>query len=418
MAKDNYMALADFQTLWSDRIKPSLTNSFVSYDQAGKKLTKTVAGTTSDVVTALKLAQDAGALLLNPLELTSLPADYTFRRHDALLVGTVLYRCTAESTAKPPFDFVFDDDGKLVVDIIDGVAAAVTDSGTLNAGWEGVIDISDRYYIGRLLAGKADKAETLAGYGIADAYTKDQIVTMMDALTRHTRLTDFDLDVLKQAVADQNLEKYGLKVGDEKTINGRTYVIAGLNCLRGPQGPCTTDHVGLIVIPHTGQKWNASGNVRTGADNRGAGYANSDLHYYLVNTLLPLVQTDLGSSSILTSEKVLSNSVDQQFAGRSPYLNGGSNNVSYDNHAGISALSEVQVYGSIVWSASGFDTEEACNQLEVFRRYYPAEIFNGETIWLRDIAGDVNACSVAYTGQPLYSSPTIEHDVAGLVLFH
>ena len=120
---------------------------------------------------------------------------------------------------------------------------------------------------------------------------------------RRTRLSDFSLSTLQQAVADQNLEKYGLKVGDQKTINGRTYVIAGLNPMKGTTTPyrLTQNHVGLIVIPHVTQKWNESGNTYTGANGRGAGYLNSDLHYYLKNTLLPLVNGDLGSTNLLGS---------------------------------------------------------------------------------------------------------------------
>ena len=120
-----------------------------------------------------------------------------------------------------------------------------------------------------------------------------------------TRKTDFSLTDLQAAVADQNLEKHGLHVGDQKTINGRTYVIAGLNPMKGTTTPyrLTQNHVGLIVIPHTTQAWNASGNTSTGADGRGAGYKNCDLHYYLTNTLLPLVETDLGASNLLGHSK-------------------------------------------------------------------------------------------------------------------
>ena len=105
---------------------------------------------------------------------------------------------------------------------------------------------------------------------------------------------------LKAAVADGNLAKYDLKVGDQKTINGHTYVIADLNPMKGTSAPytVTVNHVGLIVIPHTTTKWNASGNTSTGADGRGAGYLNCDLHYYLKNTVLPMVNTDLGSTNI------------------------------------------------------------------------------------------------------------------------
>ena len=47
-------------------------------------------------------------------------------------------------------------------------------------------------------------------------YLEDKRI--VDSVLRGYRLTDFDLSVLKQAVADGNLEKYGLKVGDQKTI--------------------------------------------------------------------------------------------------------------------------------------------------------------------------------------------------------
>lgn len=246
-------------------------------------------------------------------------------------------------------------------------------------------------------------------------YTKTQI----DALTRHTRLTDFDLNVLKQAVADQNLEKYGLKVGDQKTINGRTYVIAGLNPMKGTHNyTCTSNHVGLIVIPHTTQKWNASGNTYTGADSRGAGYKNSDLHYYLKNTLLPLVETDLGAANLLAHYKLLSNAVNQNGINRYGEATGCSSNWTWEADCKICALSEVQVYGSIVWSSSGFDTGEACQQLEVFRRYNKNEIFEGEYPWLRDVVSASRAAVAYYQGYADRNTASRSYYVAALILFH
>ena len=60
----------------------------VTYDTTNKKITKTINGTTTDVVTALKIAQDAGALLLNPIELSSLSHDYTFKQNDSSMRTT------------------------------------------------------------------------------------------------------------------------------------------------------------------------------------------------------------------------------------------------------------------------------------------------------------------------------------------
>ena len=169
-------------------------------------------------------------------------------------------------------------------------------------------DILSTHVVGRSVNGNTKNYADLGGREAIN-----DLVDQTELMTSRVRKTDFDLAVLKQAVADGNLEKYGLKVGDQKTINGHTYVIAGLNPMKGTSTPyrVTTNHVGLIVIPHTTQAWNASGNTYTGADNRGAGYLNSDLHYYLKNTLLPLVNTDLGAANLIGHYKLLTNDVNQ-----------------------------------------------------------------------------------------------------------
>lgn len=240
------------------------------------------------------------------------------------------------------------------------------------------------------------------------------------ALTDNARLTDFDLAVLKQAVADGNLEKYGLKPGDQKTINGRTYVIAGLNPMKGTTTPyrVTTNHVGLIVIPHTTQAWNASGNTHTGADGRGAGYLNSDLHYYLKNTLLPLVNTDLGASNLIGHSKLLTNAVNQNGYNRFGEATGCASNWTWEADCKICALSEVQVYGAAIWSSSGYDTGEACRQLDVFQRYSHTEIFGNEYPWLRDVVSASNAAYADDYGIAGKNAESVASYVAALILFH
>ena len=250
--------------------------------------------------------------------------------------------------------------------------------------------------------------------------TNADLNTKFYALTRHTRLTDFDLNVLKQAVADQNLEKYGLKPGDQKTINGHTYVIAGLNPMKGTTTPyrVTANHVGLIVIPHTTQTWNASGNTSTGADSRGAGYMNCDLHYYLKNTLLPLVETDLGAANLIGHSKLLTNAVNTTGINRYGEATGCSSGWAWEADCKICALSEVQVYGGTVWSSSGYDTGEACRQLDVFQAYSHTEIFGGEYPWLRDV---VSASFAAYAnngGNANNHAASNARYVAALILFH
>ena len=252
---------------------------------------------------------------------------------------------------------------------------------------------------------------------LSNYYTKTQV----DALTRHTRLTDFDLNVLKQAVADGNLEKYGLKPGDQKTINGYTYVIADLNTMKGTVTPyrLTQNHVGLIVIPHVQHAWNSSGRTDTGSDSRGAGYKNCDLHDYLKNTVLPHAKNDLGSDNLLAHSKLLTNAVNVNGYNRFGNNEGCSSSWEWVSDQYISALSEVQVYGSTIWSSSGYDTGEACRQLEVFKKYSHTEIFRNEYPWLRDIVSVTYASYAGYDGIAAYDTVSYSYFwVAGLLLFH
>lgn len=243
-------------------------------------------------------------------------------------------------------------------------------------------------------------------------------VSNMARRTRRTGISQSELTRLSSAVAEQNLEKYGFKVGDSFTIGTRDYVIAGLNPMKGTSTPyrLTENHVGLIVIPHTTQKWNESGNTYTGGDGRGAGYVNSDLHHYLVNTLLPLVQGDLGSSHLLAHNKLLSNAVNQTGTNKMGSATGCSSSWGWVSSY-ISALSEVQVYGATVWSSSGFDTGEACRQLDVFRIYNHTEIFGGEYPWLRDVVSASYAALAGNDGVAPYNAASRAICVAALILF-
>lgn len=239
-------------------------------------------------------------------------------------------------------------------------------------------------------------------------------------LSPWARKTSFNLATLKQAVAAGSLEKYGLKVGDQTTINGHTYVIAGLNPMRGATTPycINANHVGLIVIPHTTTAWNASGNTSTGAGGRGAGYKNCDLQYYLTNTVLPMCNTDLGSANILSHYCLLGNTINASGTNRMGAASGCTSGWEWVPDIKIVALSEMQVYGGTVWSSSGFDTGEACQQLEVFQKYKNTAIFGSEYPWLRDVVSASYAALSYHTGDATYDPVSLANYVAGLIMFN
>ena len=242
------------------------------------------------------------------------------------------------------------------------------------------------------------------------APTNKAVDDAINAITRHTRKTDFSLTDLQNAVADQDLAKYGLHVGDQKTINGHTYVIAGLNVMKGAYSyTCTSNHVGLIVIPHTTTKWNDS--------STSGGYAGSNLHSYLVNTVLPMCNADLGSSHLYHHQKLLSNAVDGSRINRYGQATGASSGWGWvDSY--ISALTEMQVYGGTVWSSSGYDTGEADQQLPVFQEFKHTDIFGSEYPWLRDVASSSIACFAGSPGNANGDSVSAADYVAGLILYH
>ena len=274
-------------------------------------------------------------------------------------------------------------------------------------------DILSTHVVGRSVNGNTKNYADLAGREAIN-----DLVDQTELMTSYERKTDFDLADLKAAVADGNLEKYGIKVGDQKTINGHTYVIAGLNPMKGTHANrVNTNHVGLIVIPHTTQAWNASGNTYTGADERGAGYLNSDLHYYLKNTVLPMCNTDLGADNLISHNKMLSNAVNTTGYNKRGEASGCSSGWTWDNTK-ICALSEVQVYGGTVWSSSGFDTGEACRQLDVFQKYSHTEIFGNEYPWLRDVVSATYAARADGAGTANYTTASYAQNVAALILFH
>lgn len=258
---------------------------------------------------------------------------------------------------------------------------------------------------------------TDSGKKPGDYYTKTEI----QAMTRNARLTDFDLAVLKQAVADGNLEKYGLKPGDQKTINGHTYVIAGLNPMKGTTTPyrVTTNHVGLIVIPHVNPRpWNTDGKTTKVEGGHDAGYMNSELHAYLKSDILPMCNTDLGAANLIGHSKLLTNAVNANGYNRFGEATGCSSGWTWEADCKICALSEVQVYGAAIWSSSGYDTGEACRQLDVFQRYSHTEIFGGEYPWLRDVVSASNAAFADNFGYAYDYPASYAFSVAALILFH
>ena len=281
--------------------------------------------------------------------------------------------------------------------------------------------------------------------GAISGFTSDDVL-ILETMTRRSmrNFTSSGFTAFKNAligaIDDMSLEKHGLKVGDyittSHTISSSavsfTYIIAGFNIAKGWDNNnghrLEFDHIGIIVSTSKTVPWNKGGQVSASTNHTlstggtwttgsGSCYANSDLHYYLTNTILPHVKTDLGSSYIMENGMMLSYSANTSGYGR---LGTGAGCVSayrWYQKQKICALSEIQIYGSIATSSSGYDTGEACRQLDVFKVYTPPEIFGSRAIWLRNVVGKTQATRTQTGGRTSWATVSGNQCVAGLVLF-
>ena len=194
-----------------------------------------------------------------------------------------------------------------------------------------------------------------------------------------------------------------LSLGNYVTIQDGTYnsawVIVGFDT-EDDRGDNANSGKGISMIPYiykdTMKSYMNSSNVTTG------GYQGSYMH----NTTLPAIATKLNNilgSHMITRRILTSNAV----------ANGASSGWSWESQK-LSLLSEVQVYGSVVWG-SGYDVGEACYKLPIFN-YVGHSSFSRDNFWLRAVtsasqfaiaasygyAGDYGASSVFWVRPQVY----------------
>lgn len=216
-----------------------------------------------------------------------------------------------------------------------------------------------------------------------------------------------NLTNLPQAVLEQNLEKYGYKIGDYFTgASGYTYILADYNTFKGKSTSycITSNHLGIVVDTHTTSQWHSG-------DASSVGYNGSTLHTYLKGTVMNNIKADMivlfggstGLEHLLPHSKLLTTALA---------------NWGWQVNQYISALSEIQAIGSMVWSANGYQTGEAAKKLEIFNKYKWTEIFEDRYPWLRDMQSASNACILDYRGYASCVGVAYAGCVVGLINFY
>ena len=131
------------------------------------------------------------------------------------------------------------------------------------------------------------------------------------------------------------------------------------------------------------------------------GYFNSYMHKHFLTEGIISALSSVGittTNHLLSHSKLLTTSIDNSGYNRYGNNNGCSNKCEWKDNQFISLLSEVQLYGSIIWSSSGYDTGEAYEKLALFNFIRPNKLFGQKNIWLRDVASATSFANLNYSG--------------------
>ena len=239
---------------------------------------------------------------------------------------------------------------------------------------------------------------------------------LTETLTRRN-ITN-DLANLPAAIAEQDLKKYGYKIGDffigpteQADKSHYEYILADLNHFKGGDGYSTItyavipqNHIAIIVNTKQNVQWNTTAVTDTG-------YAGSNLHSYLENTALPIIKSDIASlfgdwSSHLVANSKLFRTTNNKWGW------------AWSNDKYISAPTSVQFHGAAICDMDGTDTGEGNKPLEVFQKYRYNEILGNRNIWLRSISSAGYPCHAGYSGHAAGSaSATASSGAVGLIIF-
>ena len=218
-----------------------------------------------------------------------------------------------------------------------------------------------------------------------------------------------DLTNLTTAIAEQNLEKYGYKIGDYfMGPSGYQYNLADMDSHYGRYNTFAivgTHHCGIVVDTKSTCQWKSGDGV--------AIYCASDLHLFLQGTALNNIKRDMialfGGTTGL--EHLLPRTeLDNSIGGWGTTWEG-----LRDTY--ICALSEVQIYGR-VFSADGYQTGTSCKKLELYSKYRFNEIIGNYSMWLRSLCSAAAACVVSISGYADFAPFNEPLRACGLILFH
>ena len=200
-------------------------------------------------------------------------------------------------------------------------------------------------------------------------------------------------------------------------LTGSQYVtIAGIDTLWGNGDNISMAYHHLVMVPgmgfggiqHFGRSRMNPTNTTVG------GYAGSEMHTITIGDIATSGSTETTAtinqqlyaefgSHLKTTRELLSNSINSTGYNRLGSNTGCSNGWNWVSCQAV-LMSEIEVYGSIVWSSSGHDTGNANKQLPLFANSKQSINNRSAWYWLKDVASASNFCGCGNNGNVNYNS--------------
>lgn len=234
---------------------------------------------------------------------------------------------------------------------------------------------------------------------------------------------EFDAGIVSQDIANNDFSKYSLGNYIKKTITIPAYkngtddipdttvtvriVFAHFNlfyvgALPDVDIPYISDNYSNTITPHIACIICDLPNCAMNSSNTTVGgYLNSYMHSTFLSERVLTALAGIGitiSDHLVKHTKLLTNSIADNGINRFGNSTGCSNNVEWIEEY-ISLMSEIQLYGSIVWSSSGYDIGEANEKLAIFNFIRPNKLFGSINIWLRAVASADEFTDFSVTGR-------------------
>ena len=212
------------------------------------------------------------------------------------------------------------------------------------------------------------------------------------------------------------------RTGRYQTTGSQYVTIAGLDTMmnNGDQASGVNYHHAVMVA---GQGFGGTqhfGRSRMNATNTTeGGYKASEMNTLVLGDVVSAGSTAADATinqqlyaefgaHLKTTRELVSNAINATGYNRLGSATGCASDWAWTSAQAI-LMSEVEVYGSIAWSSSGYDTGNANRQLPLFAFSKQAQNNRSAWWWLKDIAFAANFCSAYYHGYSDYHYASSAH---------